>query len=126
MGYLSTHPWGNCDSSVYFEGWVERVENSEWTREHENHVGVMVHKETGEEVDASDWIEIETGRVLSTTDAVDEAIEEGEWDYDEEIEAVLRSVQEERRYGVWGGMGSEPSTHEEYHAAMSDMDPRDA
>ncbi len=94
IGYLASTPWGNCDSSAYFEGWVEKVRDShhaEWNDDE------AIYRVDGVEVDENALVEIETGRVLDETDAVDEAIEDGEWDYDEEIEAVVRQVEEYRR-----------------------------
>lgn len=104
IGYLHTTPWGNCDSAVYFEGWVEKIrdgveDTSEWI-EWDDDLAVYRHTKTGEEVSEDDVVEIETGRVMDEATAVNEAIENGEWDYREYIDAVLEDVRREREEAV--------------------------
>lgn len=93
IGYLSCWGRGNVDRTDYYEGWAGQAEDSEWTTENPDRFSVVIHKETGKEVDSDDWIEAETGRIIGTTDQmIEEALEEGDWDYTEEIEAVLENV----------------------------------
>lgn len=103
IGYVSTTPWGNCDSSVYFKGFVEQVrdgiENSSRWIEWDDDLALYRHTVTGEEVSEGDVVEIETGLVMDVETAVNQAIEEGEWasEYEEERDAVIHNVEEERR-----------------------------
>lgn len=104
MAYLHTTPWGNCDSSVYFEGWVEKIrdgieETSPWI-EWDDEAAVYRHTRTGEEVSEGDVVETETGRVMDVETAVNEVIEDGEWEagYEEEREGIILDIVEQRRY----------------------------
>ena len=129
IGYLHTKPWGNCDSSVYFEEWVEKVRDgventSEWIT-WDDEAAVYRHTQTGDEVSEGYVVEIETGRVMDETTAVDEAIENGEWDYDEEIRAFMEQYADEARYRAEEAE-SLAASQEAYEAAMTDVDPRDA
>lgn len=97
LGYLRCWGQGNTDRTAYSEGWCERVEHSRWVTEDEDRY-VFIHVADGSEIDGGDWIEIETGRVLTTDEMLTEAIDYGAWEYDEEKEHVLRSIMEERDY----------------------------
>lgn len=95
IGYLSCWGEGNIDGTDYFEGWVEWAEGSKWTREDDDSY-ILYHTQTGEEVDYDTVIETETGRVLEPRAAIEEAIEEGDWDYTEHIDELLEAVKQER------------------------------
>lgn len=82
IGYLPCWGRGNVDRTAYFEGWLERNEDPDVYGDY------VTLDMTGTGYDA--------GRVLTEDEAFAEAIEEGDWDYDEEIEGVLRQVREER------------------------------
>jgi hypothetical protein len=86
ISYLKCWGQGNVDRTDYFDGWLAPNED-------ENVYGDYVTLDvTGTGYDA--------GRVLTEDEAFTEAIEEGDWDYEEEIEAVLENVREERRYAA--------------------------
>ncbi len=90
IAYLPCWGRGNIDRTHYYEGWADEAERSHWTTEDPDRYSVVIHRETGEEVDSGDWIETETGRIIGTTDQmIEEAIEEGSWYYDEDIDLVL-------------------------------------
>jgi len=108
IGYLHTTPWGNCDSTVYFESWIQKIQNgientSEWI-EWDDDECVYRHAKTGEEVEWGDVVEIETGRVMDQTTAVDEAIEEGDWEIEDEEQrkAILERIVEDREVHISG------------------------
>lgn len=75
ISYLNCWGQGNVDRTDYFEGWIERNEDGE-------------------------YIETETGRILTEDEAFTEAIDEGDWDYYEEIDAVIENIQQERRESI--------------------------
>jgi hypothetical protein len=93
LGYLRCWGRGNVDRTTYFEGWAEWVADSNhvtWNDEQ------AIYTVRGVEVNEDDLVEIDTGRVLTQDEALNEAIEEGYWDYDEERDELLRSIMEQR------------------------------
>lgn len=93
LGYLRCWGRGNIDRTPYFEGWVEWAPESRHAVEDEER---FVYYVNGVEVDEGDVVEIDTGRILTQDEALNEAIEEGEWDYDEDKESILRDILVER------------------------------
>lgn len=98
IGYLSCWGIGNVDETSYFEGFVERADDrGKWVERSEEDVTYR-HVETGEELDGDAYVEIETGRVLTEDEAFTEAIEAGDWDYEEDIDAFMRRYEEDAAY----------------------------
>lgn len=77
LGYLSCWGRGNIDRTAYYEGWRTPNEHGEYTI-------------------LPEYADL-TGRpVLTFEEMIEEAIEEGDWDYEEEIEELARRIEEER------------------------------
>lgn len=87
IGYLPCWGQGNVDRTDYFEGWVVRNEDEEV---YGDYVTLDV---TGTGHDA--------GRVMTEDEAFTEAIEEGDWDYTEEIDAVMENVRRDREEAAY-------------------------
>lgn len=80
IGYLSCWGQGNIDRTDYFEGFAERVEDGE----HEGMYDI-----SGDHPAADPWL-------VDEDTALTIAIEQGDWDYIEEMEAVIEDVKRDR------------------------------
>lgn len=95
IGSLQCWGQGNIDKTDYFEGWVEKAEDSERVRYEEDDDTYRL-KATGEEVARDAYVESATGRVLTEDEALAEAIRDGDWEgYEYEIEEVMRGYDED-------------------------------
>lgn len=94
MAGLSCWGQGNVDRTDYAEGRWERVRDSKLAQWDDDECVYLVD---GVEVDETDWVETETGEIYDTERMLEVAIEDGEWEYHEEIDAVVENVREERR-----------------------------
>ncbi len=79
IAYLPCWGTGNIDRTDYFEGFVERFE--------EETSGRIMYRD------------IHDGRVLAHDEALAEAIRDGEWDYDAEIDMLMADVRQRRSEG---------------------------
>ena len=94
IGSLSCWGQENVDKTDYFEGWVEKAEDSEHVRYEEDDDTYRL-KATGEEVAPGAYVESHTGRVLTEDEALAEAIRDRDWEgYEYEIEEVMRRYDE--------------------------------
>lgn len=82
--YLNCWGRGNIDTTPYQEGWL---------KPHTDEDGL----ETGDYVIAFNWDAEENGTILTSDQVIEQAIEDGDWDDAEEIDAVIESIQQERR-----------------------------
>lgn len=83
ISYLNCWGLGNIDTTDYTEGWTKAQTDED---------GI----ETGMYVVDYGYEDEDEGKVLELSEVIEKAIEEGCWDYDDEIIAVLENVEQER------------------------------